>query len=76
MHAFSKYLLSTYFLAGHWARSEIMGTQNKIIHGPARGKYASGANKATIVTHCEEKRKQERKQGREEGGKGKGKTFQ
>ena len=49
-----------------------MGTQNRIIHGPASGKYVSGANKATIVTHCEGKRKQ----GREEGGKGKGKTFQ
>ena len=53
-----------------------MGTQNRIIHGPASGRYVSGANKATIVTHCEEKRKQERKQGREEGRKGKGKTFQ
>lgn len=53
-----------------------MGTQNRIIHGPASGKYVSGADKATIVTHCEGKRKQGRKQGREEGGKGKGKTFQ
>lgn len=44
------------------------GTQSGIIHGPASRKPVSGANKATILIHCEEKRKK----GREEGGKGKG----
>ena len=52
------------------------GTQSRIIHGPASRKPVSGANKATILIHCEEKgRKKGRKEGRRKG-KEKGKTFQ
>ena len=51
------------------------GTQSRIIHGPASRKPVSGANKATILIHCEEKRKKERKKGREEEGKGKGEDI-
>ena len=40
-------------LAGYWARSKRMGTQSRIIHGPAR-------RKQTILIYCE-KRKKERK---------------
>lgn len=72
MHSANIYWVPT--LAGHWARSEITGTQNWIIHGPASGKPVSGANKATILIQYEEKRKRGRK-GREEGGKGKGEDI-
>ena len=44
-----------------------MGTQSRVINGPASRKPVSGANNATILIHCEEKRKEGRKKRRKEG---------